>query len=133
MERHLAACGQVERQGGAHEVADAVDIYQRLAGSSLLYCACKLAYHAYIEYYLAMAITKSAKKAHRQSLRKQAFNDARRSALRKALKAVRTEKSPETLSKAYQAIDKAYKRGLMKKNTAARRKASVAKLLKAKA
>ncbi|MES2203153.1 MAG: 30S ribosomal protein S20 [Patescibacteria group bacterium] len=77
-----------------------------------------------------MAITKSAKKAHRASLRKKALNDVRRTALRGALKAVRAEKSPDTLAKAYQAIDKAYKRGLIKKNTAARRKASVAKLLK---
>ena len=79
-----------------------------------------------------MAITKSAKKAHRQSLRKKAVNDVRRKALRVAFKGVRTSEkgSVEALSAAYQAIDKAYKRGLIKKNTAARRKASVAKLLK---
>ena len=77
-----------------------------------------------------MAITKSAKKAHRASLRKKAQNDVRRNAMRKALKEVRAAKSPETLAQAYQAIDKALKRGLIKKNTAARRKASVAKLLK---
>ena len=80
-----------------------------------------------------MAITKSAKKAHRASLRKKVFNDARKKALRGALKAARTAQKGDqkSLSAAYQAIDKALKRGLIKKNTAARRKAAVAKLLRA--
>lgn len=80
-----------------------------------------------------MAITKSAKKAHRQSLRKKAFNDTRREALRVALKKVRLTKKgdAEALAAAYKAIDKAAKRGLMTKNTAARRKAKVSKMLKA--
>lgn len=78
-----------------------------------------------------MAITKSAKKAHRASLRKKVFNDARKKALRGALKAVRADKKVESLAAAYQAIDKALKRGLIHRNTAARRKASAAKLLKA--
>ena len=80
-----------------------------------------------------MAITKSAKKAHRASLRKKVLNDARKQALRAALKSARNAKKGDiqAISLAYQAIDKAYKRGLIKKNTAARRKAAVAKLLKA--
>ncbi len=80
-----------------------------------------------------MAITTSAKKAHRQSLRRGKLNDARRAALKGAFKAVRLAKKGDkkALSDAYQAIDKALKRGLIKKNTAARRKAKVAKLLKA--
>ena len=80
-----------------------------------------------------MAITRGAKKAHRQSLRKKAMNDTRRKALRGALKATRTATKGDvkTIAAAYQAIDKALKRGLIKKNTAARRKAAVAKLLKA--
>jgi small subunit ribosomal protein S20 len=80
-----------------------------------------------------MAITKSAKKAHRASLRKKVYNDARRKALRLALKGVREAKAGDTkaIATAYQAIDKAMKRGLMTKNTAARRKAKVAKALKA--
>ncbi len=80
-----------------------------------------------------MAITKSAKKAHRQSLRKKAYNDVRRKALRGALKGARAAKAGDTaaLAAAYKAIDKALKRGLMHKNTAARRQAAVAKLLKA--
>lgn len=80
-----------------------------------------------------MAITKSAKKAHRQSLRKKAINDVRRKALRVTAKGVRTAKKGDkaALAAAYQAIDKALKRGLIKKNTAARRKAAVSKALKA--
>ena len=87
-----------------------------------------------LEYYPRMAITKSAKKAHRQSLRKKEFNDARRTALRGALKAIRSAEKGDTkaIAAAYQAIDKALKRGLIKKNTAARRKAKVAKLLSTK-
>ncbi len=79
-----------------------------------------------------MAITKSAKKAHRVSLRKKVFNDARRKALRGASKIVRMAQKGDAkaLAAAYQAIDKAQKRGIIKKNTAARRKAAVAKLLK---
>lgn len=80
-----------------------------------------------------MAITSSAKKAHRQSLRRKVLNDARKKALGSALKAARSAKKGDAtvLAAAYKAIDKAQKRGLIKKNTAARRKAKVAKLLKA--
>ena len=80
-----------------------------------------------------MAITTSAKKAHRQSVRRGKLNDARRASLRAALKLVRTAGKGDTkaLAAAYKAIDKAAKRGLLKKNTADRRKAKVAKLLKA--
>ncbi len=79
-----------------------------------------------------MAITTSAKKAHRAGLRKKAFNDARKKNLREAIKGARTAPKGDTksLAAAYKAIDKALKRGLIKKNTAARRKAKVAKLLK---
>ncbi len=81
-----------------------------------------------------MAITSSAKKAHRASLRKKEFNDARKKNMREALKGVREAKKGDTaaISAAYQAIDKLLKRGLIKKNTAARRKAKVAKALSTK-
>ena len=80
-----------------------------------------------------MAITEGAKKAIRQSKRKHAMNDARRKALRESLKTVRNapKGDAKALAAAYKAIDKAAKRGLIKKNTAARRKAKVAKALKA--
>jgi len=81
-----------------------------------------------------MAITKGAKKAIRQAKRKKAMNDTRKKALREALKNVRTagKGSVEAIAAAYKAIDKAAKRGLIKKNTAARRKAKVAKALATK-
>lgn len=81
-----------------------------------------------------MAITKSAKKAHRASLRKKVYNDSRRKALRLALKGVREASvgDVKAIAAAYQAIDKAAKKGLMTKNTAARRKAKVAKALSTK-
>jgi small subunit ribosomal protein S20 len=87
-----------------------------------------------------MAITRGAKKAIRQSKRKHAMNDIRRKALREGLKDARNAGTSTSLSvndkakalaAAYKAIDKAAKRGLLKKNTAARRKAKVAKALKA--
>jgi small subunit ribosomal protein S20 len=85
-----------------------------------------------------MAITKGAKKAIRQSKRKHAMNETRKRALREAYKGVRnTAKGDEkaavtSIAAAYKAIDKAMKRGLIKKNTAARRKAKVAKSLSTK-
>jgi len=61
------------------------------------------------------------------------MNDNRRLALRGALKAVRAASKGDTkaIAAAYKAIDKAAKNGLLKKNTAARRKAKVARALKA--
>lgn len=55
-------------------------------------------------------------------------------AVRGALKAVRTAEKGDmkTLAAAYKAIDKAMKRGLIKKNTAARRKSKLARMMKAK-
>lgn len=81
-----------------------------------------------------MAITRSAKKAWRQSLRKKEVNDALKKNLRDALKEVRQAKAGDTkaVASAYKAIDKAAKKGLIKKNTAARRKSLVARTLKTK-
>ena len=79
-----------------------------------------------------MAITKSAKKAHRQAQKRKVFNALRKDALKAALKGTRTAKKGDVaaIAAAYKAIDKAAKRGLIKKNTAARRKAKVARALK---
>ncbi len=74
-----------------------------------------------------MAITKSAKKAHRASLKKHVFNVRRKKVLSGATKDARKEMTTESLSKAYQAIDKAAKRGIIKKNTADRKKSRLAK------
>lgn len=81
-----------------------------------------------------MAITKSAKKAHRASLKKHVFNVRRKRALSSTTKDARKTMTPESLAKAYQAIDKAAKRGIIKKNTADRKKSRLAKAVaKAKA
>lgn len=81
-----------------------------------------------------MAITSSAKKAHRASLRKREFNVARARTLKEATKGAKKAMTPEALSKAFQAIDKAAKRGIIKKNAASRKKSRlVAQLRRAAA
>ena len=81
-----------------------------------------------------MAITTSAKKAHRASLKKRVFNLRRKNALTDSIKAVKKplaagqgKDAAVKLAAAYQAIDKAAKRGTIKKNTAARKKSRLAK------
>ena len=76
-----------------------------------------------------MAITTSAKKAHRASLKKRSFNVRRARAMKGALKSAHKEMTVAALSAAYQAIDKAAKRGIIKKNAAARKKSRLAKAL----
>ena len=78
-----------------------------------------------------MAITKSAKKAIRVSARKRVFNLRRKAALTGATKAFMKSPSAAGLSVAYQAVDKAAKRGVISANTAARKKARLARVLKA--
>jgi small subunit ribosomal protein S20 len=62
------------------------------------------------------------------------MNQVRKTALRVTMKETRSAKKGDvkTLAAAYKAIDKALKRGIIKKNTAARRKAKVARLLSTK-
>jgi small subunit ribosomal protein S20 len=83
-----------------------------------------------------MPITKSAKKAIRGSLRKKAFNDQRKKALKEIIKKIekiaKTDKTEATkmLSLAFAAIDKAAKVGVVKKNNAARKKSRLSRLVK---
>jgi small subunit ribosomal protein S20 len=83
-----------------------------------------------------MAITTSAKKAHRASLKKRVFNVRRKRVLASTTKdakkqiALNAADSATSLSAAYQAIDKAAKRGIIKKNTASRKKSRLALALK---
>lgn len=82
-----------------------------------------------------MAITKSAKKAHRASLRKRVFNVRRKRALTDTTKVVRKNLATDpkaaeaSLSAAYKAIDKAAKTGVIKKNAASRKKSRLAKAI----
>ena len=83
-----------------------------------------------------MPITQSAKKAIRGSLRKKALNDQRKKAMKEIIKKIekiaKTDKAEamKMLSNAYQVIDKAAKRGVIKKNNAANKKSRLARLTK---
>jgi small subunit ribosomal protein S20 len=80
-----------------------------------------------------MPITRSAKKALRVSSRKKFVNDRRKKNMKDTIKKVEKvirEKKGDTkvaLSEAYSAIDKALKKGVIKKNTASRRKAKLSR------
>lgn len=74
-----------------------------------------------------MAKTKSAKKAYRVELRRRVFNVRRAKALRDTVKEFSKAKDAALLPRAQQAIDKALKRGLIKKNTAARIKSRLSR------
>lgn len=76
-----------------------------------------------------MPITKGAEKAHRASLRKRVFNVRRTRSMNEVVKDVRkliasgdVTGAEAKLPEAQKAIDKAEKRGVIKKNTAARKK-----------
>ena len=81
-----------------------------------------------------MAITSSAKKAIRVAARRRVFNLRRKRELTDKLKEFRQLITAKKLSEAekliplvYKAIDKAAKGGVLKPNTAARRKSQVVK------
>ncbi len=84
-----------------------------------------------------MPIKESAKKALRQRKKKRGFNLHRLKTMKEAVKKLKklaTEGKKDEAEKmmplAQKAIDKAKKRGVLKKNTAARKKSRLAKLLK---
>ena len=84
-----------------------------------------------------MAITSSAKKAIRSSDKKRVFNLRRKDAMKdttklltKALVAKDVAAAQMLLPKAYAMIDKAKKRGVIKANTAARKKSRLALAIK---
>lgn len=72
-----------------------------------------------------MPIIKSAKKAARQAEKRTEHNVEIKKAIKAALKAFKANPTPETLAKAQSEYDKAVKKDLLKKNTAARRKAKL--------
>ena len=82
-----------------------------------------------------MAITSSAKKAYRQSLHKKVFNTRRSRTMKIAVAdfkralAAKEKTIAGQLPDLYQAIDKAVKRGIIKKNTASRMKSRLSKKL----
>jgi len=83
-----------------------------------------------------MAITKSAKKALRQNIKRRKINIQRKKNLKSLIKEVRSlvlqkkiEEAKKLLPKLYKALDKAAKIGLIKKNTASRKKSRLTKLV----
>ncbi len=81
-----------------------------------------------------MAITKGGKKAHRQSLKKALVNERRTNKMKDTVKVVKTSvlKKEKTnlrddMSAAFKAIDKAAKRGVIKKGAANRKKSRLSK------
>ncbi len=73
----------------------------------------------------------------RQSVKRRAINDNRRRTMKEAVKGIKKlvtagdAKAVKTdLAKAYQAIDKAVKRGVIKKNTGARKKSRLVGFIK---
>lgn len=83
-----------------------------------------------------MPITKSAIKALRQNKTKRVRNIKWQKAFRGIIKEIRDlsldnkkAEAGKLLPQAYKLIDKATKRGLLKQNTAARRKSKVARLI----
>lgn len=84
-----------------------------------------------------MPITRNAKKALRVSERKQAVNKRIKKSLKDGIKTVQKlasnkkwKEAKEAINDAYSAIDKAAKKGVIKKNTASRRKSLVSKIAK---
>ena len=78
-----------------------------------------------------MPIIKSAKKAARQAEKRRSNNQAIKKIIRGALKDFRANPTAEKMSVVQSEYDKAVKKGLMKKNTASRRKAKLAAFAKA--
>jgi small subunit ribosomal protein S20 len=84
-----------------------------------------------------MPITKSAKKALRQNVKRRAKNliyKNKTKALTKRVKDLisetKTEEAKKLLPQIYKVVDKAAKVGVIKKNTAARKKSGITKLIK---
>ena len=83
-----------------------------------------------------MAITRNAKKATRGSARKRIFNVRRKAILHDEVKTFRTllkegkkQEATTLLPTVYKVIDKSAKRGIIKNNTAARKKSRLTKAL----
>ncbi len=81
-------------------------------------------------------IIKSAKKALRQSKKRKALNIKKKDRMKKLIKELRvfvdekkTEEAKKFLPKVYKAIDKAAKGGVIKKNTAARKKSRLTRIV----
>ena len=77
-----------------------------------------------------MPIIKSAIKRAKQTLKRRERNISIKKDIKTAVKAFSAEPSAKTLAAAQSEIDTAVKKGLIKKNTAARRKSALSKITK---
>ena len=77
-----------------------------------------------------MPIIKSAKKAARQAEKRTLKNREIKKNIKLALKAFKADPSAENMKKIQSEYDKAVKKGLLKKNTASRRKSRLTKIAK---
>ncbi len=77
-----------------------------------------------------MPIIKSAKKAARQATKRTAKNEEIKKNIKVALKNFKNKPTAENMKKIQSEYDKAVKKGLLKKNTASRRKSNLARLAK---
>lgn len=84
-----------------------------------------------------MAITRNAKKAHRASLKKRVYNVRTKGTLHDTVKTYKdhltkgnTKEAETLLPQVFKAIDKAAKRGIIKTNTADRKKSRLVASLK---
>jgi len=84
-----------------------------------------------------MPIIKSAKKALRGSLRKKVINDRSKKKIKESVKKIqklvkekKIDEAKKILPVAYSVIDKAAKKGIIKKNNASRRKSRLSKIIK---
>jgi ribosomal protein S20 len=77
-----------------------------------------------------MPIIKSAIKRAKQTVKRRERNITIKKDIKSAVKAFMAKPSAEGLSAAHKELDTAVKKGLLKKNTAARRKSSLSKIAK---
>lgn len=97
----------------------------------------ELARNQVLGYYLAMPITRGAKKAHRASLRKRVFNLNRKDKVSKAVKSLKklvaagdAKAAQAQMKEVQKALDKAAKGKTIKKNTASRKKSRLSRMVK---
>ncbi len=86
-----------------------------------------------------MPITKSAKKALRQNIRRKKRNLIYKNKIKDLIKKVKVlvgekkvKEAKELLPQIYKALDKSAKKGVIKKNTASRKKSRITKMMNPK-
>ncbi len=106
------------------------------AGPILLLWKINIVKEKKIIYNRAMALKRSAKKSLRQGIKRRARNNKRKKKIKTLIKETRflvSEKkkgeAKKLLPDVYKALDKAAKRGVIKKNTAARTKSRLTRLV----